>query len=405
MRQSLAILLAGGAGERLYPLTRNRAKPAVYFGGIYRIVDFTLSNCINSRMRRIFILTQYKSLSLERHLRLGWSLMSRELGEFVEVLSPQKRVGENWYLGTADAVYQNIYSIRDVDPKHIFVLSGDHIYKMDYSMMLEHHRRQRADVTLAAIEFPLSEGSRFGIVEVDSSFHVVGFKEKPADPQPIWPGSELTLVNMGVYLFNKNVLLNELIRDASDAGSTHDFGHDILPSMVGRYNIVAYNFRDENKKQAKYWRDVGTIDAYYDANMDLVSVDPVFNLYDPSWPIRTYQPQYPPAKFVFADEGVRMGVAVDSIVAMGCIVSGGKVQSSILCPNVRINSYSTIEHSILMPDVKIGRYARLRKAIIDRGVHVPEGTVIGYDAEADRMRYPQTPGGICVLTADNVGAE
>lgn len=401
MKDSLAVLLAGGAGERLHPLTRHHAKPAVPFGGAYRIIDITLSNCLNSHLRKVFILTQYKSLSLERHLRLGWNLMSAELGEFFEVLSPQKRVGENWYLGTADAVYQNIYSIQDLNTKHVFVLSADHIYKMDYSLMMEYHRRHKADVTIAAIEFPLAEGRRFGNLEVDSAFQVTGFKEKPENPPPIRPGSDLTLVNMGVYLFNTNVLLSELNRDACDRSSRHDFGHDLFPSMIGKYKIVAYNFKDENKKQAKYWRDIGTIDAYYEANMDLVSVEPVFNLYDPSWPIRTYQPQYPPAKFVFADEGVRMGVALDSVVSMGCIVSGGKVVSSVLCPNVRINSYSLIERSILMPDVKIGRYARIRNAIIDHGVRVPEGTVIGYDECTDHARYARTPGGICVLSADD----
>ncbi|MEW6367549.1 MAG: glucose-1-phosphate adenylyltransferase [Acidobacteriota bacterium] len=405
MKDCLAVLLAGGAGERLFPLTKNRAKPAVYFGGVYRIVDFTLSNCINSDLRMVFILTQYKSLSLERHLRLGWSLMAAELGEFIDVLSPQKRVSENWYLGTADAVYQNLYSIRGVNPKYVFVLSGDHIYKMDYSLMLQYHRRTRADVTIAAIEYPLSVASRFGILRVDSSFQVVDFMEKPADPPPMSPGSNLALVNMGVYLFNRDVLLNTLSQDAGNAESTHDFGHDVFPGMVGRYKIVAYNFKDENKKQAKYWRDIGTIDAYYEANMDLVSVDPVFNLYDPAWPLHTYQWQYPPAKFVFADEGIRMGAALDSIVSMGCIISGGKVVNSVLCPNVRVNSYSLVETSILMRNVRIGRYAKIRNAIIDTGVQIPEGTRIGYDLDADRERYMVTPGGITVVASPELPVE
>ncbi len=266
MKESLAVLLAGGAGERLHPLTQNRAKPAVYFGGIYRIIDFTLSNCINSDLRRIFILTQYKSLSLERHLRLGWGLMSGELGEFIEVLSPQKRVSENWYLGTADAVYQNLYSIRRLKPHNVFVLSGDHIYKMDYSLMLEHHRNLNADVTIAAIEFPLAEAGRFGILDVNSNQIVTGFQEKPEHPTPLAPGSDLAFVNMGVYLFNYEVLIDELMRDAHDDRSAHDFGRNIIPSLLGRYKIAMYNFRDENKKEAKYWRDIGTIDAYYEAS-------------------------------------------------------------------------------------------------------------------------------------------
>jgi len=397
MKDTVGVLLAGGAGERLYPLTRNRAKPAVFFGGVHRIIDCTLSNCLNSALRRVYVLTQYKSLSLQRHIRYGWGFMPRELSEFIEVLPPQKRVSENWYVGTADAVYQNLYSLRRICPRDVFILSGDHIYKLDYSLMLQHHRNHEADLTIAAIEFPLAEASRFGVLQVDSEQNVTGFLEKPTDPPPLAPGSELAFVNMGVYVFKYDVLLEELMRDANDPESTHDFGRDLIPSMIGRYRLSTYNFRDENKKEAKYWRDIGTLDAYFEANMDLVSVDPVFNFYDPEWPIRTYQPQAPPAKFVFADEGVRMGMALDSIVSMGCIISGGRVMNSILCPNVRINSYSVVDRCILLPDVKVGRYSKIRNAIIDRGVIIPENTVIGYDAEADEARYTRTPGGITVV--------
>ncbi len=400
MKDTLGVLLAGGAGERLYPLTRDRAKPAVTFGGIYRIIDVTLSNCVNSDLRRVYILTQYKALSLNRHIREGWNIVAREMGEFVEVLPPMKRVSEEWYQGTADAVYQNIYSIGSEQPQHVLILSGDHIYKMNYGLMLKQHQDSGADVTLATIQVDPAETFRFGVVDVDADHRVNGFLEKPAQTALRSPyNPEKVSASMGIYLFETDVLIPALLKDAEDDQSSHDFGKDILPKMVNDYRVYSYDFVDENKKEAQYWRDVGTLEAYYEANMDIVSVSPVFNLYDSEWPIRTHQRQYPPAKFVFAEAG-RTGTAVDSIVSSGCIVSGGMVKNSVLSPNVRVNSYSEIDASILFSHVNIGRHCRIRKAIIDRDVHIPEGTTIGYDTEADRQRYFLTESGITVVTRD-----
>jgi glucose-1-phosphate adenylyltransferase len=397
----LVILLAGGAGERLSPLTTHRAKPAVYFGGPYRIIDFTLSNCINSGFRRIFIATQYKSLSLNRHIRMAWSVVSEELGEFVEILPPQKRVGEHWYLGTADAVYQNLYSITREEPSHVIVLSGDHVYKMDYSKMLRFHIEKGADATLATLEVPVSDGRRFGIVGVDESDRVRAFQEKPAVPVPV-PGSpDLALASMGIYIFKADVLIKALGDDAALPNSQHDFGKNLIPSLIDSGSVYSYRFYDENKKASKYWRDIGTLDAYYEASMDLCHVAPEFNLYDPEWPLRTYQPQAPPAKFVFGDTGWREGYAVDSVVSNGCIVSGSRVSGSILCPNVRVHSYSRIDNSILMPGVRVGRHVRIRRAIIDRDVVIPRGAVIGFDAAEDRRRHSVTDGGVVVVTAED----
>ena len=400
MKDTLGVLLAGGAGERLYPLTRDRAKPAVTFGGIYRIIDVTLSNCINSDLRKVYILTQYKALSLNRHIREGWNIVARDLGEFVEILPPMKRVSENWYLGTADAVYQNIYSIGAEQPKHVLVLSGDHIYKMDYSRMERQHLESGADVTLATILIDPEETHRFGVVDVDREGRIVGFQEKPQATDIRSPyDPRMVSGSMGVYLFNTDVLIPVLLKDAEDPTSSHDFGHDILPRMVDDYRVYSYNFVDENKKEALYWRDVGTLEAFYEANMDLVAVSPVFNLYDSSWPIRTYQRQYPPAKFVFSDPN-RTGTAVDSIVSSGCILSGGAVRNTVLSPDVRVNSYCEVDDSIIFSHVNIGRHCRIRRAIIDRDVHIPEGTIIGYDTEADRQRYFVTESGITVVTRD-----
>src|SRR3954464_1193017 len=400
MKDTLAVLLAGGAGERLYPLTRDRAKPAVTFGGIYRIIDVTLSNCINSDLRHVYILTQYKALSLNRHIREGWNIVARDLGEFVEILPPMKRVSENWYLGTADAVYQNIYSIGSEQPKHVLILSGDHIYKMNYDRMLRQHLDSGADVTLATILIEPEETYRFGVVEIDRNSRVTGFQEKPQQTDLRSPyNPRMVSGSMGVYLFNTDVLIPVLLKDAEDPNSSHDFGHDILPKMVDEYRVQSYNFVDENKKEALYWRDVGTLEAYYEANMDVVSVSPVFNLYDNEWPIRTHQRQYPPAKFVF-NEPERLGPALDSIISNGCIVSGGVVRRSLLSPDVRVNSYSEVDDSIVFSHVNIGRHCRIKRAIIDRDVHIPEGTVIGYDPEADRQRYFVTDTGITVVTRD-----
>jgi glucose-1-phosphate adenylyltransferase len=397
----LVILLAGGAGERLFPLTKERAKPAVYFGGPYRIVDFTLSNCINSGLRRIFIATQYKSLSLNRHIRMGWNVVSEELGEFIEILAPQKRVGEHWYLGTADAVYQNLYSITREAPTHVIVLSGDHVYKMDYAKMLRYHVDKNADATLATIEVPVSEGPRFGIVGVDAAERVIEFQEKPANPFPVPGTTDVALGSMGIYIFKADVLMRALEEDATRQDSQHDFGKNIIPSLIRSAPVYSYRFYDENKKASKYWRDIGTLDAYFDASMDLCQVNPEFNLYDPEWPLRTYQPQAPPAKFVFAEQGRRCGQALDSIISNGCIISGSRVSGSILCPNVRVHSFCDIDQSILMPGVRVGRHARIRRAIVDRDVLIPRGAQIGYDAEEDRRRYSVTDSGIVIVTAED----
>ena len=390
----VTMVLAGGVGERLYPLTKERAKPAVYFGGPYRIIDFTLSNCLNSGLRKIFIALQYKSLSLTRHLRFGWSVVADELGEFIEVLHPQKRVGENWYLGTADAVYQNLYSIEREEPRHLIVLSGDHVYKMDYARMLRFHLERGAGATIAVIEVPAEEAHRFGILQVSEDDRLTAFLEKPTD---LPPGQHLA--SMGIYIFDMRVLVPALEDDAKTQ-SSHDFGKDILPALIANVPVYAYRFYDENKKAAKYWRDIGTLDAYYAANMDLCQVNPEFNLYDPEWPLRTHQVQAPPAKFVFADEGKRCGQALDSVISAGCIVSGSTIRGSVLCPNVRVHSFCLIEESILMPGVRIGRHARIRRAIIDRDVFIPRGAQIGYNLDQDRLRHTVTESGIVVVTKD-----
>jgi glucose-1-phosphate adenylyltransferase len=395
----LVIVLAGGVGERLFPLTKERAKPAVYFGGPYRIIDFVLSNCLNSGFRRIFIATQYKSLSLNRHIRQGWSIVSEELGEFIEILPPQKRVGEQWYQGTADAVFQNLYSIERENPRYVVVLAGDHIYKMDYRKMLRFHIDNGAQVTLASIEVPIEDGRRFGIVAVDEQQRVVGFQEKPAEPASIAGMPQLALASMGIYVFDVGVLMTALADDAALPDSQHDFGKNIIPALIGGGRVFSYPFYDENKKAAKYWRDIGTLDAYYEANMDLCQVNPEFNLYDPEWPLRTYQPQAPPAKFVFAEEG-RKGEALDSLISPGCIVSGSRIAGSILCPNVRVHSFCSIDQSILMPGVRVGRHAQIRRALIDRDVLIPRGACIGYHPEEDRKRHTITDEGVVVVTVD-----
>jgi glucose-1-phosphate adenylyltransferase len=400
MQNVLAILLAGGAGERLYPLTKDTAKPAVPFGGAYRIIDFTLSNCINSDIRRIFILTQYKSLELIRHVRDGWNILSPELGEFIEVIPPMKRVSDEWYQGTADAVFQNFQSIEVEAAEQTLILAGDHIYKMNYWEMLDWHRKHRADVTIATIQVPPHEASRFGVADIEEDYRIVGFEEKPQHDQPKRSrfNPEMVSASMGVYVFNTDALLRVLHDDAQRPDSAHDFGKDVIPCNLHRTRTIAYDFHDINAKQVRYWRDVGTLDAYYEANMDLVAVVPEFNLYDQHWPIRTNVTQQPPAKFVFAQEGRRMGVAVDSVVSAGCIVSGGRVMHSVLAPGVRVNSYCEVEYSILMPRVEIGRYSRIRRAIINTGVKVPESSVIGFDAETDRANgHTVTDTGIVVV--------
>jgi glucose-1-phosphate adenylyltransferase len=395
---TIVIVLAGGAGERLAPLTKDRAKPAVYFGGPYRIIDFTLSNCLNSGLRRMFIALQYKSLSLSRHLRMGWSVVAEELGEFIEILHPQKRVGEHWYLGTADAVYQNLYSIERENPRYVIVLSGDHVYKMDYAKMLRYHQEQNASVTIATIEVPREDASRFGIVQANADERVTGFLEKP--DSGLLPEGQDVLASMGIYIFDIDVLTRALEEDAGRQTS-HDFGKDIIPALINVVPVFSYRFYDENKKAAKYWRDIGTLDAYFEANMDLCQVNPEFNLYDPEWPLRTYQVQAPPAKFVFADQGTRSGQALDSVISAGCIISGSQVSGSVLCPNVRVHSFCRIEQSILMPGVRVGRHARIRRAIIDRDVFIPRGALIGFDGDEDRRRHTVTEKGVVVVTRED----
>ncbi len=394
----LAMILAGGKGERLHPLTMHRAKPAVPFGGIYRIIDFSLSNCINSGIRRIAVLPQYKSLSLDKHIRTAWNLFSGDLNEYVISIPPQQRVGEKWYQGTADAIYQNIYMIEKDDPEYLLVLAGDHIYKMDYSEMLQFHNDKRADATVAAIEIPKSAAAAFGVIEIDADCRIVGFEEKPREPKHIPGRPDMAFASMGIYLFNTKTVLEHLKFDALQ-DTAHDFGKNIIPQMMKTSRVYTYNFKDKNKKEAKYWRDVGTIDAYWEANMDLVSVDPLLNLYDNAWPIRTYQAQNPPVKFVFAQEkkGGRLGMALDSIVSHGSIISGGRVQNSVLSPNVRINSYAEVHDSILMENVDIGRHCVIRRAIIDKDVKIPACSRIGCNIAEDRKHYFVTPSGIVVI--------
>ena len=392
--------MAGGKGERLYPLTRDRAKPAVPFGGIYRIIDFTLSNCINSGLRRIYLLTQYKSASLQKHIRLGWNILPSELGQFIEILPAQQRIGDSWYLGTADAIYQNLYNLEHDQADEILILAGDHIYKMNYYSMINFHRNKGADLTVGVVESDKNLSLQLGVIEADDSGAVTGFSEKPRFPKTIPSRPNKIYASMGIYIFNTQALCEELNEDAKSKSSTHDFGKDIIPQMVKKgLKVVAYNFIDENKKEALYWRDIGTIDAYYEANMDLVQVDPVFNLYDKDWPLRTYEGQFPPVKTVFAGDEVtgRVGLALDSLVSGGCIISGGRVQRSILSPNVRVNSYSQVYDSILMEGVNVGRHAKIKRAIIDKDVEIPQGMVIGYDLQEDRKKFYLTGSGIVVV--------
>lgn len=401
MKDVYTMILAGGRGERLHPLTANRAKPAVPFGGKYRIIDITLSNAVNSGLRKIAVLVQYKSLSLDKHIRTGWNVLSSFLDEYIITIPPQQRVSQEWYRGTADAIYQNFYVIENENPKHLLVLSGDHIYKMDYSDMYKFHKDNNADATIAVIEFDKQHASSFGVLEVDKDYRIIGFEEKPKNPRTIPDNPDMSLCSMGVYLFNTDALAANLESDSRE-DSAHDFGKNIIPGMIKSNRVFAYNFKDLNKKEAKYWRDIGTIDAYWEANLELVSVDPVFNLYDKDWPIRTYQGMHPPAKFVFAQEedGGRLGIAMDSVVCGGVIISGGRVQSSVISPNVRINSYADIRESVILENVEIGRYCKIQKTIVDKDVCIPQKTVIGYDPEEDKKRFYVTSSGVVVVTKE-----
>jgi glucose-1-phosphate adenylyltransferase len=403
VRDVLTVLLAGGKGTRLEPLTRDRAKPAVPFGGSYRIIDFTLSNCINSGLRKVRILTQFKSHSLDRHIRRGWNFTTPNHRESIEILHPQQRIDEHWYKGTADAIYQNIYSLEQEQSRHVLILAGDHIYKMDYAEMLQTHLNSGAVLTVGAIPIPVEECNQFGILKVDEKDRIIGFTEKPETTEALPDDPTRALGSMGIYIFDTEVLFEELCNDAAHNDSGHDFGKDIIPNMVqAGMPVQAFRFRDRNRKAAAYWRDVGTLDAYYQANMDLVAPEPVLNLYDDAWPIRTMQVQAPPPKFVHSAEGlaglVRRGEAIDSLVGLGCIISGGQVRRSILAPKVRVNSYAVVEDSILFESVDVGRYCRLRKVIVDKNVKLPPYTVIGFDEAFDRERgLTITAGGVVVV--------
>ena len=401
-KNTLALILAGGRGSRLSSLTEWRAKPAVPFGGKFRIIDFPLSNCINSGIRKIGILTQYKSDSLIRHVQKGWGFLRGEFDEYVDLMPAQQRIKESWYAGTADAVYQNLDILRSRNPDHILILAGDHIYKMDYGAMLDFHERHGADLTIGCIEVPVVDASAFGVMHVNDDLKVIDFVEKPEKPpqKPDKPG--YCLVSMGIYIFNRDFLFRQLINDSDKLGSSRDFGKDIIPSVVNNSRVFAYPFLDLQSGQQSYWRDVGTVDSYWSANMELVSVDPKLNFYDKTWPIWTYQEQTPPAKFVF-DDDERRGMAVDSIVSGGCIISGATVKRSLLFTNVRVNSYATVTDSVILPDVNIGRYSRITNAIIEKGCNVPESMVIGEDLEVDRERFYVSPQGIRLVTPELLG--
>jgi glucose-1-phosphate adenylyltransferase len=398
-RNTLALILAGGRGSRLKHLTAWRSKPAVPFGGKFRIVDFPLSNCINSGIRRIGVLTQYKAHSLILHIQKGWGFLRGEFGEFVELWPAQQRVDETaWYAGTADAVFQNLDIIRNHNPDYVLILAGDHIYKMDYGAMIAHHVETGADMTVGCLEVTPERAQEFGVMSVDGDGRVVRFQEKPKCPETVPGRPDRCLASMGIYVFNRDFLYEQLIKDADTPSSTHDFGKDIIPAVIGRYRIMAHNFRDPRSGEQAYWRDVGTVDAFWEANLELIGVTPPLNLYDKNWPIWTYQEQLPPAKFVFDDDD-RRGMAVDSMVSGGCVISGAKVRHSLLFSNVRVNSFALVEDSVVLPDVDIGRYCRIRRAVIDRFCEIQEGTVIGYDPEADRAAgYLVTEGGVTLVT-------
>jgi glucose-1-phosphate adenylyltransferase len=401
-RNTLALILAGGRGSRLHNLTEWRAKPAVPFGGKFRIIDFPLSNCLNSGIRKIGVLTQYKADSLIRHIQQGWGFLRAELGEFVDILPAQQRMNEAWYSGTADAVYQNLDIFRQRDTKYVLILAGDHIYKMDYGLMLAYHVEQKADLTIGCMEVPLEEAKAFGVMGIDADKRIREFVEKPSHP-PAMPGRpDEALASMGIYIFNTDFLFEQLIKDADMPGSSRDFGKDIIPSVINNYRVFAYPFRDVQSGVQAYWRDVGEVDSYWSANMELVNVNPELNLYDNEWPIWTYQAQTPPAKFVFDDDD-RRGFAVDSMVSGGCIISGSEIRRSLLFSNVRVNSYSKVTDSVILPDVNIGRHCRITKAIIDKSCIIPPHTVIGEDIDEDRKRFYVSPGGVVLVTPDALG--
>ncbi|MES9967043.1 MAG: glucose-1-phosphate adenylyltransferase [Sedimenticola sp.] len=401
-KKTLALILAGGRGSRLKHLTKWRSKPAVPFGGKFRIIDFPLSNCINSGIRQVGVLTQYKAHTLILHLQKGWSFLRGEFGEFVEILPAQQRIENTWYTGTADAVYQNLDIIRNHQSDYVLVLAGDHIYRMDYGTMIAHHVESGADMTVGCIEVDLEKAREFGVMSVDDEGRVVEFSEKPDNPQPMPGNDNAALASMGIYVFNTGFLFEQLIKDADTPNSSHDFGKDIIPDVIEKYRVMAYAFQDPKSGKQAYWRDVGTVDAFWAANLELIGVTPELNLYDESWPIWTYQEQLPPAKFIFDDDD-RRGMAVDSMVSGGCIISGSVVRNSLLFSNVRVNSFSEVNDSVILPGVEIGRNCRITKAVIDRGCEIPEGTVIGEDPEADAKRFHLSEGGVVLVTPEMLG--
>jgi len=424
MKNVLALIMAGGKGERLMPLTKDRSKPSIPFGGIYLLIDLTLSNCINSEVYKIIVLPQYKAQTLIEHLEGGWSIFSGALGHYLRMVPPQMMAGEKWYQGTADCIKQNIYLLEQESPRHVLVLSGDHVYKMDYARLKEYHEANQADVTISVIETDKDMASQYGVLEVDNDFRIIGFQEKPKAPKPIPGDSAHVLASMGIYIFRADVLMDLLAKD-----DRPDFGRDILPNILKTHKVMAYPYRRENKitdviyytdeqgirrektvealRDSGYWRDVGTLDAYWNANMDLTGVDPYFNMYGRRWPIRTYQRQYPPVKTVFAQETgeVRAGRALDSVVAHGCIISGGLVRNSVLSYNVYVHSWAVVEESVIMENVVIGRHARIKKAIIAEGVDIPAHMEIGYHPQKDRQRFQVTSRGITVVTKEDLPGE
>lgn len=391
----LTFIMAGGRGERLDPLTRDRTKPAVPFGGIYRIIDFTLSNCVNSGLRRIYVLTQYKSFSLQKHLLAGWDIVSSQLGEFIDIIPAQQRISADWYKGTADAIYQNLYAVQDCNPRLVLILAGDHIYKMNYQHMIKYHREKKADVTVACIPMPKESSPQFGVIEVDRNDHVCGFQEKPEKPKTIPHDPNTVLASMGIYLFGRDVLIHELQLDAKQKDSEHDFGKNVIPQMLrnGR-KVYVYKFVDENN-QPRYWRDIGTRDAYYEANMDLLTRDSKINLHDRSWPVRTYHEQYPPIRMISTKTGP--GTVVDSMVAGGCVIEGGYVEKTILSSNVKIGDNARVKNSVIMESVTVGEGAQIQNAIIDKEVVIPPHSRIGYDPQLDARRFVLTTSGIVIV--------
>ena len=406
-KNTFAMILAGGRGSRLGPLTDWRAKPAVPFGGKFRIIDFPLSNCINSGIRRIGVATQYKAHSLLQHLQRGWSFLAGQFKESIELLPAQQRVEESWYKGTADAVFQNLDIIRDYEPEYLLILAGDHIYKMDYGKMLAQHVERNADMTVACLDVPLEDAKGFGVMGVNADWRVVDFVEKPSAPPPMPNQPDRALASMGIYVFNAKFLYEQLARDSSEPKSSHDFGKDIIPHLVPRYRVFAHRFAEScvgRPDQAPYWRDVGTLDSYWEANMELCRVTPDLNMYDKEWPIWTYQEQLPPAKFVF-DDADRRGMAIDSLVSGGCIISGATIRRSLLFSDVRVDSYSVIEDSVILPDVAIEKNVKLRKVVVDKRSRIPEGLTVGYDLESDKRRFLVSDKGVTLITAEMLGQQ